>query len=259
MENVSGSRIEISASSVIGTRRKQQDSYVYFRTDKGSLACVCDGMGGLSGGERSSALCTRMLAEDFLREAPLCAPSDFFGWESDKLDEAVSSLRTEAGEPLGSGTTIVAVYLEEKDDRYNMSWLSVGDSRIYVLRNGHIDCIVREHNYRAVLNSLLRKGSITPEKYRIEQFKGEALTSYLGMGGLTLRDISHEPLPLIEGDFILLCSDGLYRAMSDDMIAAVIEDNSFDTERAANELVRTASELSDRGQDNTTAVLVSYR
>ena len=164
MENVSGSRIEISASSVIGTRRKQQDSYVYFRTDKGSLACVCDGMGGLSGGERSSALCTRMLAEDFLREAPLCAPSDFFGWESDKLDEAVSSLRTEAGEPLGSGTTIVAVYLEEKDDRYNMSWLSVGDSRIYVLRNGHIDCIVREHNYRAVLNTTLKSYMIVVEQ-----------------------------------------------------------------------------------------------
>ena len=92
MENESGNRIEISASSVIGTRRKQQDSYVYIRTDKGSLACVCDGMGGLSGGERSSALCTRMLAEDFLREVPLCAPAEFFGSEASRLDDAVSAL-----------------------------------------------------------------------------------------------------------------------------------------------------------------------
>lgn len=244
-------KVEVSASSIIGTRKYQQDSYGYADTDKGCLAIVCDGMGGLAGGERASALGVRTMLEDFIRTPFSDAPA-FLKQEAEKIDEMVFLLRDENGRQLGAGTTMVAVYI--KDDKLN--FISVGDSKIYILRSHIMSCLVREHNYRLILDEQLRRGGISREDYARESVQAEALISYLGIGDLSLIDSNQEPLTLYPGDVILLCSDGVYKTLSEDMIHAVLEDNYFDSDRAAEELTSSAMRYAGRSQDNTTAVLV---
>lgn len=241
------------ASSIIGTRRYQQDSYACIETPLGCLSVVCDGMGGLEGGERASALAVKTIIEDYLTK-PITGIRDFLYDEVIKTDEMVYKISDETGRQIGAGSTIVAVHI--KDDR--MHWVSVGDSKIYVIRNNTIQCIVREHNYRLTLNELYSAGRISIEQYRAEENKAEALISYLGMGNVSLIDISDKPLQLVQGDIVLLCSDGLYKSLSDDKILAIVSDNYFDMQRAADELTDAALRYSGRGQDNTTVAIVRY-
>ena len=122
------------------------------------------------------------------------------------MDQAVNNLKNEDGRPLNGGTTVVAVVIENN----KMYFLSVGDSKIYILRDNEILAVNREHNYRLSLDEKLKKGQITKEQYIAEEDQAEALISYLGMGNVSLMDINNEPFILQENDIVLLCSDGLY-------------------------------------------------
>lgn len=245
--------VEIAASTIIGTRKYQQDSYGCVEDAGGCLAVVCDGMGGLEGGEKASGLSIGTILEDYL-SLPINDYREFLYNEAVKLDELVYNIKDPNGNLLGAGTTIVAVHIQDG----RIHWLSVGDSKIYVLRNNEMKCIVREHNYRMILDEMLAAGKITQEQYSIEDVKGDALTSFLGIGNVSLIDISEAPAQLMAGDIILLCSDGVYKSLSDDKIQAVVTDNYFDLQRAADELTDSALRYSGRGQDNTTVVLVKY-
>ena len=247
-------RAETFASSIMGTRKYQQDSYACLETPEGSLAVVCDGMGGLEGGERASALVIRTLLEDYITGS-ITDIRKFFRNEIKLTDGLVCKISDDNGRPIGAGTTIVAVHIKDGE----MNWISVGDSKIYVIRNNELHCIVREHNYRLMLNSMYSKGEITLEQYRSEEPKAEALISFLGIGNVSLIDENEAPLKLLQGDIVLLCSDGLYKSLSDERILAVLSDNYFDMQRAADELTAAALSYSGRGQDNTTVVIVKYQ
>ena len=245
--------VTMVASSIMGTRKYQQDSYACIETPMGDLAVVCDGMGGLEGGERASGLGIQTLLEDYIR---LTDPDvrSFLYREVVKIDDMVAHISDETGRPIGAGSTIVAVHIKDGV----MHWVSVGDSKIYVVRGGTMQCIVREHNYRLMLNEMYINGKLTLEQYRSEESKAEALISFLGIGGVSLVDLSEAPVQLMPGDQILLCSDGLYKSLSDERILAILTDNYFDLQRAADELTAAALRYAGRGQDNTTVVLVRY-
>ncbi len=247
-------RPRIYASSIIGTRKYQQDSYAFIATDKGSIAVVCDGMGGLEGGEKASRTAVNVLMTDFLREVPVSSGASFFYKSAVKADQRVYRIADRNGKPLGAGTTMVSVLINGN----MLHWLSVGDSKIYLIRNNAMHCLVREHNYRQMLNEHLQSGRITPEKYRQESVKADALTSFIGIGELKLIEINHQPFELLDGDVILLCSDGLYRSLKETQILAIIKDNYFDYGRAVKVLTDTALRYSKGSQDNTTAVVVNY-
>lgn len=119
---------------------------------------------------------------------------------------------------MSAGTTLVAVSVV---DGY-MQFISVGDSKIYVLRNGQLRTMNREHNYYLILDEQYRRGEITQDDYLREGARGEALISYLGMGNISIMDANPIPISLIDGDIIILCSDGLYKSLSEEQIAAII-------------------------------------
>ena len=244
---------QVYASSIMGTRKYQQDAYGCIDTPLGTLAAVCDGMGGLAGGERASALGINTLLKDYI----CSGRGDILGFFDEvvkKIDRGVVNLKDENGRHLGAGTTLVAVHIKSGI----MHWVSVGDSKIYLVRDGGMLCLVREHNYRLMLNEMYLKGEINLEQYRAEEPKAEALISYLGIGDVSLIDESEDPLQLRPDDIILLCSDGLYKSLTEQQILAILQDNWFDLQRAADELTAAALEYAVRGQDNTTVVIVRY-
>lgn len=235
----------------VGGRSSQQDSLFAAGKEDSLLAVLCDGMGGMNGGELASGLAVKLLAEAYFEENISSAPK-FYHDMALRLDEAVYALSAE-GARLQAGTTIVSVMV----DPTGVYWLSVGDSRIYLYRGGSMLCPVPAHNYRLLLDQMLASGRIDREQYRKEEGKAEALISYLGLGGISRMEINQRPFLPEPGDQILLCSDGLYKSLPDERILAILELN-VPPEAKAEILVGRAVEAGGRSQDNTSVILLEF-
>ena len=174
--------------SLIGGRKSQQDALDYRVLPGGQFAAsVCDGMGGLNGGARASQEACSGFFEEYeaaiLRSRGAKGPPDL-PQLARRLDRRIQGLRDSDGLPLDGGSTLTAVVIENGF----FHWLSVGDSRIGLLREGKLHWLNRLHNYRLELDEALRNGDISPEEYQAELPRGPALLSYLGCGELKYID-----------------------------------------------------------------------
>ncbi|MDR1185688.1 MAG: protein phosphatase 2C domain-containing protein [Coriobacteriales bacterium] len=243
-------------SSHIGTRSYQQDALYVSEShylvsggkDGRAYAVLCDGMGGTEYGAEASAL----VVEAMVNALDALSPDDDI---ANRLFSLTQELDIRVFECLGAeqaGTTVVAVYL----DGNQMYWVSVGDSRIYLLHQEAITLLTRDHNLLMALEHEVELGRLTEDE--LETFpRKDALISFLGQGGLTLIDRNTEPIRLQSDDIVLLCSDGLTNSLSDEQIGSLVfetYDNLSETAR------RLPLEAFDTGgeKDNTSIVLLHY-
>ncbi|MCR4717313.1 MAG: protein phosphatase 2C domain-containing protein [Lachnospiraceae bacterium] len=245
--------VTLGVSSLIGTRPEQQDSVYAEILEDSVVACLCDGMGGLDKGELASQTAIFTFAEDYDKwdRSSLSVP-DFFRQEVVEMDMVVSELKGDDGEAIRAGTTASAVIIRNKE----LYWMNVGDSRVYIIRGDEIISATREHNYRMRLDEALKAGTIDEEVYKREESQAEALISYIGMGNITLMDINSKPFRLQSGDIVLVCSDGLYRTLSDSEIHDIVSKHLPNTQVIADTLTETAIFKSFESQDNTSAVVI---
>ncbi len=250
-------RFEIGSSSIIGTRSYQQDyGYVYTSSEE-VMGIVCDGMGGLEGGERASRTAVEQMIQDFHNLRGDVPISEFFKRTAQRMDQAVCALTGRDGKPLKAGTTLAAAYCKGSQ----MYWVSVGDSKIYLIRGNEIRSVNREHNYRLMLQMQLEAGMIDQAFYIKEEKtpQAEALISFIGMDHVKYIDVNTSPIELKPEDIIAVCSDGIYKSLNESQVCAMILDNDLDMNIAADRLTAMALRYGVRGQDNTTAILMKYR
>lgn len=241
--------IKYVATSSIGKRSSQQDSLFVGEKDGTLLAVICDGMGGMNGGERASELAVQMLVEAFFMENVKNVPA-FYKSKATAIDQQIYGLQ-EAGQRLGAGTTIISVWVNAK----GLYWFSVGDSKVYLYRQGEMVCPIPAHNYRYLLDQMYENGKISEETYQKEQKKGEALISFLGIGDLSRMEINMQPFRYESGDIILLCSDGLYKSLSDQQILHILEQR-ISLDEKMKMLLNNALENGGSRQDNTSIILI---
>lgn len=248
--------IKVGLNSIIGTRQYQQDYVYYYSGSREVLAVICDGMGGLEGGEQASRIAAECLGNAFLSRNPRTPVPDFLCEQAVVMNGRVADIKGKDGSPLRAGTTIVAVVIQEN----RLYWLSIGDSKIYIIRNEEMSQVNREHNYRLTLSEALKSGAISQERYDVEEKtrQAEALISYLGIGSLSLMDINRVPFEMQEGDMVLLCSDGLYKSLNDSQIKALARDNDIDMNIAADRLCSMALRCGRGVQDNTSVLIIQY-
>ena len=238
--------------SILGTRAEQQDCCFAQNTQNTAFAVVCDGMGGLGYGSKASAVAMAALRELFAQKQQAQPMPEFFLRAVDVLDECVVNLKDSKGEKCNAGTTIVAAAIDDN----KLHWLSVGDSRLYILRGNEIAQITRDHNYFLSLKKMKQNAEITTLQFYQEAKRGEALISYIGMGGVQIMDINEAPFQLLPGDIILLTTDGLTKALQDNEILAILRDGNL--EQALDHLIKQATKKAVRSQDNTTCVAIQY-
>ena len=250
--------IKSGLTSVIGARSAQQDAarvdneYMYIENNV-FLAVMCDGMGGMSGGEIASNLCVSKMFEAFYCVNVKGRVPSFFKFMVENIDKMIYNLTDDKGRPMHSGSTLTSVIIEGSD----LYWVSVGDSRIFIKRSNEMMCVTEDHNYGTILDKKARRGQISREEATADPERA-ALVSYMGIGGVPYIDINPYPFPLMNGDTVLLCSDGLYRALSEPEMLRIISSYDNNMQQAAEALTAAAIAKGKRHQDNTTAVLVKY-
>jgi protein phosphatase len=250
MEKHMATKYTVAMSSILGTRDEQQDSAFYHSEDGCVFAVVCDGMGGLAEGQTASFVALEKLKELFFSKNKSESYPNFFLRAVDILDESILRLKSKDGGRLSAGTTVVSVVID--DDK--LFWLSAGDSRLYLLRGREIVRVTRDHNYFLTLNQLKEENHIDQERYATECLKGDALISFIGMGGIQVMDINEKPFHLLQGDTILLTSDGLYKALPDEEILRILSGGNV--EKALDDLIARSVACSTTFQDNTTCVVI---
>ena len=144
---------------------------------------------------------------------------------------------------------------------HKLYYVSVGDSRIYLIRKEEIAQITEDQNYRLTLKRELENNTLSQEEYLKEIPYADALISYIGMGGLKVIEYNSDyPLELKDGDKILLCSDGFYRSFSEkEIIEEVNGIENFSIEEDVKRMIEKAAQkniLQGKKQDNTSGILV---
>ena len=246
---------EVNVCSVLGDRDEQQDSAAVELSDCEGIVVVCDGMGGHSGGKIAAELASRSLVEIYRKNCRTRnIPEMLFG-AVDILDEAVLALKDELGRPLFAGTTLCGVVVSNRQ----AYWVSVGDSRIYMIRGKEIAQVTSDHNYLYRLDEQLKSKAITQEEYESGKDKSEMLISFIGVGGIELVDINSEPLVMLSGDKILLTTDGLYKVLTEQEILSVVS-NMSNIKDAAPALIKKVKKKARKGYlDNTTLALIKIK
>lgn len=243
--------ISLSAVSIQGKREQQQDFYIYRQLRDRTIAIVCDGMGGLQGGNIASRKAAEILVKDLENVDPGRDMYRFFRYEMEKLDDAIYNLRNADGSRLGGGTTVVAILLIGSQ----LYWFSVGDSKLYYARQQELYCVTRAHNYALCLEEKRRKHEISDEDYNREAVKGEQLISYLGMGMTELYDGNYSPFPVQQSDRLLLCTDGLYRSVPAEEIASIMRQRGS-TDRICKMFENAITAKNRSNQDNATWIVL---
>lgn len=227
-----------SATDVGLVRNNNQDAYLAANP----LYAVADGMGGAAAGEVASATAIEALENGFSRSG---APSpDLLIQAAQAANRAVWDQAETNPEMRGMGTTLVAIALVEGPQ---LAVINIGDSRLYVLHEGDLRQITSDHNLVA---EMVAEGRITPEEAEYHP-RRNIMTRALGVEPEVPVDLFLEEA--VPGDRYLLCSDGLPREVSDELIASFLR-RLADPREAARELVEEAKRKG--GNDNITVVVV---
>lgn len=250
-------RPRVAALSDMGTRRSNNEDALALHEDLG-LFIVADGMGGHSCGEIASAMAVESICT-FYRHAGLDEEStwpyaydDTFSFAGNKLrtaigvaNEKIHAYAQEHPESRGMGTTVVAVALSE--DTASIAY--VGDSRVYLLRDGALTLLTSDHSW---VNEQVRLGHLSSEEASRHPFRN-VITKALGTRDEAQPDLLE--MQVRPGDLLLLCSDGL-NSMVDDAAIARAAIAESDPSALCGRLVGMANEAG--GEDNITVLVIRW-
>ena len=223
------------------------------------LYVVCDGMGGGNAGEIASALAVEAIHAHLVAascdvDLPLLDPFNHtVSAPAHRLASAIraandviyreSRSRTDYA---GMGTTVVAALLSEEA----LAIAHVGDSRLYLVRNGTIQSLTTDHSWVA---EQILKGLITEEE-AARSPRRNIVTRALGVESWVEVELAE--IPIKNGDLLLLCSDGLTSAIHPNDILHILR-GSDALPNMSDRLISMANEAG--GGDNTTVVIVALR
>ncbi|MBE7030386.1 MAG: Stp1/IreP family PP2C-type Ser/Thr phosphatase [Ruminococcaceae bacterium] len=241
--------INIAAASDIGrVRRANEDCYEVWQPSA-DTACVivADGMGGHKGGQLASRSAISHVRKCLEKQGVFSMDGDLVPKALEtciiSANEKVFLKSLEETELVGMGTTMVLCVIREG----RLYAANVGDSRLYLVRNGIAEQITKDHS---VVQELLDAGSITYDQMKQHPQK-HVITRAIG----SERSIAADTFSrrLTAGDTIIVCSDGLTNLVSDQELAAETV-NYTDVKDNVTHLIALANERG--GSDNITAAVI---
>ena len=202
------------------------------------LFAVADGMGGHAAGEVASEIAVNVRAE----RAPAHPDPAALGRAVEEANRAIIVAAHEGRGREGMGTTMTAAMLEGE----RLIIAQVGDSRAYLLHQGKLQQLTRDHSLMA---DMIEAGQLTPEEARTHPNRS-VITRALGSDPHTQPDLYE--INVETGDRLLICSDGLSGMVCDNDIESTLA-RVRDPQRCASQLVNEA--IANGGHDNVTVIV----
>jgi protein phosphatase len=236
--------LAVSALTDVGCVRTNNEDCLGFDETSG-IYVVCDGMGGMASGEVASSFAVEAMVRDFTSTAGSDDPV------SSRLLHAINAANmhvwesAQTPENRGMGTTAVVA----AQDGSKVVIGNVGDSRAYVIHNGRCTQLTIDHSY---INELIRTGAVAVENVDSVDLQGMESVICRAIGVAPEVQPDFFSVDLEPGVTILLVSDGLYRYLLQDEIAAIIRTSTF--ESACAQLIDVAKQRG--GVDNITCLLL---
>ena len=239
-------KFTIYQNSRQGPRNYNQDRLAYSYSKDALLLVLADGMGGHRNGEIAAQLAVKTLTDAFQRLAVpfLSSPAKFLTDHIQQVHDMIDNVTQEQDLVESPRTTIVAAVIQ----RGYLYCAHVGDSRLYHFRDGHLLFRTEDHS---VVQSMFKKGMITQEDMATHPYKNKI---YNCLGGDTPPQIDlADRYELIEGDTVLLCTDGVWGVLADHQIKEIIEKNAVIAD-ATTQIMDSAELASDERGDNLSAI-----
>jgi protein phosphatase len=233
----------VSAGRTDRGRKRSANEDAFAVAAENGIYIVCDGMGGAAAGEVASSLAVEEVLKHFNARSAEMTPPQAAEQAVRAANDSIYAHAQRNSKLSGMGTTLVAMVTEE-----NRAWiLNVGDSRGYRLRAGNLEQITVDHS---LVDEQVRSGRMKPDEAKRSPLRN-VITRALGTQNSVTPDIF--PLDIEPGDLFLLCSDGLTRELSDDLIASMLA-NDISISHLCERLVGAANNAG--GQDNITCIAI---
>ncbi|MBO9562523.1 MAG: serine/threonine-protein phosphatase [Niastella sp.] len=241
------SAFSVSIRSNAGGRPENQDCYASKQTTEGLLIIVCDGMGGAAGGKLAAEMACGIVVNQFEKAG---------GQTADKIVQAIKTAnraiyakgRAER-ELQNMGTTIAVLYLE-KGQAY---FFHLGDTRIYHIRNGHIEKRTADHSH---VGEMVRRGILSDEQARLS-VESNIISKALGTEPEVEVEIT-AGISFQQHDRFVVCTDGIWGTLPEEkLISAWSEDRPVEAITASLiEQINTTQYAAGGDHDNMTLALM---
>jgi serine/threonine protein phosphatase PrpC len=243
-------KFAVYQSSHIGGRKYNQDLAAHAYTEHALLLVLADGMGGHLHGEVAAQIAIHTYTQAFMQAAqPQVQNPDIFLRDvmQQAHDAIVHFARAQKldGSP---GTTCVAALVQDGQAH----WAHAGDSRLYLLREGQVAAVTHDHS---MVQQWTDWGIISPAEMKTHPERNKITNCLGGVEDMFFVEAS-QAVPLLDGDTLLLCSDGLWSPLQDEEIAAGL--GALPLPAGLSGLMDTALRRDGPRADNTTAIAMRW-
>lgn len=245
--------MKFAARTDIGKYRTLNED-LYFVDEEIGLFVIADGVGGHDAGDIASGLAVAVFqewADEFHK-----LPADSIDTSPTGKLETLKTLVNEANHQVyersltrsfsnGMGTTLIGGFITPSD----LIYAHVGDSRLYILRDGVLEQITTDHS---LVQKLVDIGQLTPREARVHRHRN-IIDRAIGFESSV--EVDYEIYPLTSDDIVLACTDGLHDMIVEDAEIARIITDASDLDAASLALIDKVLEYG--GKDNVTLVLAT--
>jgi len=238
-------KYQLAYHSLAGGRATNQDRIVCVERDSAVLLVLADGLGGHAGGALAAETLTQTAQHAFesIRQKVITKPSAFLALTILQAHKAIVARGQAMNPPISPRTTCVLCLIQNG----YAYWAHVGDSRLYHFRDGHVLRRTLDHTLteQMHLDGVLSEEEMKrhPEKARLLKALGGPHIPSISLGDETL---------LYPGDTLLLCTDGVWEALSAPQLSGFLKQESL--EEGTEEMLFAAENLMKQKADNLSAI-----
>lgn len=243
-------KFTIYQNSRQGQRTYNEDRLAYSYSKDSLLLVLADGMGGHRHGEIAAQLAIKTLTDAFQRLAKplLNSPAKFLTDHIQQVHDMIENVTQAQSLAESPRTTIVAAIIQ----RGYLYCAHAGDSRLYHFRGNHLLFRTEDHS---IVQSLYNRGLISKQEMATHPYKNK-IHNCIGGKETPKIDLSNR-MELVEGDTVLLCTDGLWGCLKDTEIKTIL--NKYDdVTEATNILLDKAEEAAKENGDNLSAITLQW-
>lgn len=249
----------IACAQRLGDRARQEDNFLVTELsqlaggdDDRVLLVLADGMGGHSGGATASQLAVKAFADAFIagQSGEDTRARMLEGLEA--ATQAISAHVAENPERKGMGCTLVGVLVH----RDRLEWISVGDSPLWIVRNGALVRLNADHSLKPMLDELVEKGEMTAAQAEADHRRG-MLRSAVDGEWPELHDLQVDGYAVQPDDVLLLASDGMETLSERDILNQLEATSDLAVTDQLQRLLDRVIAEAEPHQDNVTGILMA--